>query len=336
MRQRAADMLSTFVAALRSWADGAGAIGVFVVSLVDSAGLSVPSATDALVIYLTVQHPARWWWYAAAAVAGAVLGSLPLYWIGRRGGEALLERRFGGQRTAAAVRWYRRSAFGAVLVPALLPPPLPFKIFAVLAGATGLPVVAVRARARPRARRPAWRRRRCWPPPTASVPSPCSRARATVDRAGRVDRGARRHGGGALASRPDACDDNRVTHAVWRRGPDGGRLGGRLDLARRARSGAHGHAADARRDGARRPLRPRPAIAPASSLTRALVRTHAVTLRADRAARLALRHQRPRLPVRRPRRRRDRRVCASTSRTPTAWWRWPWRAATASAWTWRR
>jgi membrane protein YqaA with SNARE-associated domain len=133
-------MLSTFVAALRSWADGAGAIGVFVVSLVDSAGLSVPSATDALVIYLTVQHPARWWWYAAAAVAGAVLGSLPLYWIGRRGGQALLERRFGGQRTAAAVRWYRRSAFGAVLVPALLPPPLPFKIFAVLAGATGLPV----------------------------------------------------------------------------------------------------------------------------------------------------------------------------------------------------
>jgi uncharacterized membrane protein YdjX (TVP38/TMEM64 family) len=68
-----------------------------------------------------------------------VLGSLPLYWIGRRGGQALLDRRFGGTRTAAALRWYRRSAFAAILVPAFLPPPLPFKIFAVLAGATALP-----------------------------------------------------------------------------------------------------------------------------------------------------------------------------------------------------
>ena len=151
---RRGGMLSTFAAALRSWADGAGAIGVFVVSLVDSAGLPLPNATDALVIYLTVQHPARWWWYASAAIAGAVLGSLPLYWIGRRGGEALLERRFGGQRTAAAVRWYRRSAFGAILVPALLPPPLPFKIFAVLAGATGAAGLALRAGARPGPRRP--------------------------------------------------------------------------------------------------------------------------------------------------------------------------------------
>ena len=111
-------MLSDLVAALRAWADGAGAVGVFVISLVDSAGLSVPNATDALVIYLTVQHPGALVVVRAAAVGGAVLGSLPLYWIGRRGGQALLERRFGGQRTAAAVRWYRRSAFGAILVPA--------------------------------------------------------------------------------------------------------------------------------------------------------------------------------------------------------------------------
>jgi membrane protein YqaA with SNARE-associated domain len=102
--------------------------------------LPLPNATDALILYLTVQHPTFWWWYAAAGIAGAVAGSLPLDWIGRRGGQALLDRRFGGRRTAAAVRWYRRSAFGAILVPAFLPPPLPFKIFAVLAGATGLTV----------------------------------------------------------------------------------------------------------------------------------------------------------------------------------------------------
>jgi membrane protein YqaA with SNARE-associated domain len=133
-------MWSDLGAALRAWADGAGAAGILVISVVDSMALPLPNATDALILYLTVQQPELWWWYAAAGIAGAVAGSLPLYWIGRRGGQALLDRRFDGRRTAAAVRWYRRSAFGAILVPAFLPPPLPFKIFAVLAGATGLRV----------------------------------------------------------------------------------------------------------------------------------------------------------------------------------------------------
>lgn len=135
-----AGMLTDLAVALRGWADGAGALGVFVVSLVDSVALPLPNATDALILYLTVQHPARWWWYAGAAIAGAVVGSLPLYWIGRRGGQALLDRRFAGRRTAAAVRWYARSAFGTIMVTGFLPPPLPFKIFAVLAGATALAV----------------------------------------------------------------------------------------------------------------------------------------------------------------------------------------------------
>ncbi len=131
-------MLSNLVAALRAWADGAGAIGVFVVSLVDSVALPLPNATDALILYLSAQQPRRWWAYVGAALAGAVLGSLPLYWLGRRGGEALLHRRFGG-RAVRAMRWYQRSAFGTVMVTAFLPPPLPFKIFAVMAGATALP-----------------------------------------------------------------------------------------------------------------------------------------------------------------------------------------------------
>lgn len=135
-----AGMLRDLGAALRAWADGAGALGVFAVSLVDSAAIPLPNATDALILYLTVLRPLRWWWYAGAGVAGAVLGSLPLFALGRRGGQALLDRRFAGPRTATALRWYARSASGTILVTAALPPPLPFKIFAVLAGATGLPV----------------------------------------------------------------------------------------------------------------------------------------------------------------------------------------------------
>ena len=63
-------MLRDLVAALRTWADQAGLFGLLVLSLVDSAGLPLPNATDALVIYLTLQQPARWWWYVPPPPAG--------------------------------------------------------------------------------------------------------------------------------------------------------------------------------------------------------------------------------------------------------------------------
>lgn len=133
-----AAMLGEMVEALRVWADGAGATGVFVVAVLDSSLLALPNATDALIIYLTIQHPALWWYYAAVATAGAVVGSWPLYLLAKRGGDAFLERRLSGSRSVAAVDWYRRSAFAAIAVPAFVPPPMPLKIFILLAGATAL------------------------------------------------------------------------------------------------------------------------------------------------------------------------------------------------------
>jgi len=131
-------MLGELVDALRVWADGAGATGVFVVAVLDSSLLALPNATDALIMYLTIQHPALWWYYAAVATAGTVVGSWPLYLLARRGGEVFLERRLSGSRSRAAVNWYRKSAFTAIAVPAFVPPPMPLKIFILLAGATAL------------------------------------------------------------------------------------------------------------------------------------------------------------------------------------------------------
>lgn len=128
--------MSDLVSAVRLWADGAGAAGVFIVAVLDSSILALPNATDALIMYLTIQHPAWWWYYAAVATAGAVVGSWPLYLLARRGGEAFLARRASGPRADAAVRWYRRSAFSAIAIPAFSPPPMPLKIFVLLAGAT--------------------------------------------------------------------------------------------------------------------------------------------------------------------------------------------------------
>jgi membrane protein YqaA with SNARE-associated domain len=129
-------MFSAFLQAVRAWADGAGGLGVFVVAVLDSSVLALPNATDALVMYLTIQHPAWWWYYALMGTAGAVVGSWPLYLVARRGGAAFLGTRLSGPWASGAVAWYKRSAFAAIAGPAFVPPPMPLKIFVLLAGAT--------------------------------------------------------------------------------------------------------------------------------------------------------------------------------------------------------
>lgn len=130
------DMLAELVQALRVWADGAGGLGVFAIALLDSSILALPNATDALIMYLTLQHPAWWWYYAGMGIAGVIVGSWPLYVVARRGGEAFVRRRLSGPRAASALAFYRRSAFLAIALPAFTPPPMPLKIFVLLAGAT--------------------------------------------------------------------------------------------------------------------------------------------------------------------------------------------------------
>jgi len=130
--------MGSLVQAVRVWADGAGAFGVFIVAILDSSVTALPNVTDALVMYLSVQRPTLWWLYAAAGTAGTIAGSLPLYLVGRRGGDALLGTRLARGRGARALAWYRRSAFWAVAVPAFLPPPFPLKIFVLLSGVTAM------------------------------------------------------------------------------------------------------------------------------------------------------------------------------------------------------
>jgi membrane protein DedA with SNARE-associated domain len=57
-----------------------------------------------------------------------------LYSVGRRGGEAFLKRRFKAGHVERATELFRRHGLLAVVVPSLLPPPMPFKIFVLAAG----------------------------------------------------------------------------------------------------------------------------------------------------------------------------------------------------------
>jgi membrane protein YqaA with SNARE-associated domain len=125
---------------IQAFALGIGGPGLFVVAFLDSSFLSLPEINDLLVVMLVIEHNARMPYYALMATLGSVAGCLVLYSIGRTGGESLVRRRFGGPRMARALELSKRYGVLAIAVPAILPPPAPFKIFVLLAGVAAVPV----------------------------------------------------------------------------------------------------------------------------------------------------------------------------------------------------
>src|SRR4029079_8036262 len=111
-----------------------GAPGLFLVALLDSSVLSLPEIADLLVIWMVVQHKDRLVLYALSATAGSLAGCLLLYYIGRKGGDALVRKRFRSDAVDRTLASFQRFGIITVLTPSILPPPAPFKIFVLLAG----------------------------------------------------------------------------------------------------------------------------------------------------------------------------------------------------------
>lgn len=126
---------------LGAWALSIGGPGLFIVAFLDSSFLSLPEINDLLVIWMVTKHPHRMLYYALLATLGSLAGCLVMYYLGKKGGEAMLRRRFQADRLARAHALFERYGFLSVIVPALLPPPAPFKAFVLLAGVVAMPVV---------------------------------------------------------------------------------------------------------------------------------------------------------------------------------------------------
>ncbi|MGO9639992.1 MAG: YqaA family protein [Candidatus Acidiferrales bacterium] len=116
-----------------------GGVGLLAVSFLDSSVLPFPTVNDLLLINLSVNSPARMPYYAAMATLGAMLGGLLLYGIAREGEEALFHKH-AGARAERVRAWVVRNGFLTVLLAALLPPPMPFKIIIIAAGALEMPL----------------------------------------------------------------------------------------------------------------------------------------------------------------------------------------------------
>jgi membrane protein DedA with SNARE-associated domain len=126
--------LSAFIASL-------GGVGVMCLAIADSSFLSLPEGNDLLIVVLSA---GKSWgtmaYFVAMTVIGSVIGCMLLYYLGRKGGSPMLRRRFSKQSIDRAEKLFERFGILTILVPSILPPPLPFKIFVLSAGVFRLKV----------------------------------------------------------------------------------------------------------------------------------------------------------------------------------------------------
>jgi len=119
--------------ALGEWLMNLGALGLFGISLLDSALVPLPGGPDIAVIAMSARNHAWMPLYAISAAIGSAIGCTLLYLIARRAGSAALKR-VEPQRRERIENWLGRYDMLAVAVPAVLPPPFPFKPFVICAG----------------------------------------------------------------------------------------------------------------------------------------------------------------------------------------------------------
>jgi membrane protein YqaA with SNARE-associated domain len=130
---------------LLDWVQGfalaLGGPGLFLIAFLDSSFLSFPEVVDLLIIWLTIQHPHRMLYYALLSTLGSIAGCLTLFLVARKGGGAFLRKRLHERHIERGANIMRKYGLLAVLVPSLLPPPAPFKLFVLAAGVARVRIV---------------------------------------------------------------------------------------------------------------------------------------------------------------------------------------------------
>ena len=106
-----------------------GPWGVFVVAALDGAAFGLPM--DVVVAGYVAQNHSRFLLYVLMAAAGSAIGSLAIYAIGYAGGEELLRKRVSAARFDKLHAAFEKHPFWSLMFPAMLPPPTPFKMFAL-------------------------------------------------------------------------------------------------------------------------------------------------------------------------------------------------------------
>ena len=114
-----------------------GVPGLFLIALLDSAGVPLPGGVDIVLMLLSWQQPSRFVLFVLTAAVGSTLGCLVLYRVGRTGGEMAV-RRLDPEKRRWVTEKILENDILAMMVAVLAPPPLPTKVFMLVAGFVGM------------------------------------------------------------------------------------------------------------------------------------------------------------------------------------------------------
>ncbi len=120
------DWIKAVLAPLGPW-------GMLAFAAVDGSFLGMP--LDAIFVGYVYNDRHRFLLYVVLGALGSALGSCVIYVIGYAGGEVLLRQRLSPERFERIHASFEKHEFWALMFPAMLPPPTPFKMFVLAAAA---------------------------------------------------------------------------------------------------------------------------------------------------------------------------------------------------------
>ncbi len=113
--------------------------GIGLIALLDSSSIPVPM--DAILAVYVWNNKSNFWLYCLMAAIGSSIGGLLPYGLGRAGGELFLLKRINRERFERLRTRFERQEFLAVMIPSMLPPPAPWKMFVFAAGVFEMRVI---------------------------------------------------------------------------------------------------------------------------------------------------------------------------------------------------
>jgi membrane protein DedA with SNARE-associated domain len=112
---------------------------MLVIGALDSSLLSLPEVNDYITVARVANNPSEVYYFPLFPALGSLIGCVLLYRIARRG-EQFVTRRFHPRHLDRVKELYKKWGLFALVIPAILPPPMPFKIFVVTAGVLNYPL----------------------------------------------------------------------------------------------------------------------------------------------------------------------------------------------------
>jgi len=106
--------------------------GVGGIGFIDAAAIPVPM--DLIIAGYVWADKQHFYLYVLLASAGSALGGLIPFFLGRAGGELFLMKRINRARYEQLRDRFGKQEFLAMMIPSILPPPTPWKLFVFAAG----------------------------------------------------------------------------------------------------------------------------------------------------------------------------------------------------------